>query len=164
MALRRYRNSPKIKASKLNSYDSLDSTWWEWRVEVTPGIGDLYGGGKLAIKAREAYNKLQNLENRFVGKITSRLKVKNRDRFVRNKRRNGGSDAKKGIRERNRQLGTKEDTRGKGGHHMDSVKDNPDRMTVPRNVDFLSRKDHLDAHGGKFGNSTSSNGVEIHRN
>ena len=144
--------------------DTLDSSWWEVCLEFVPVAGDLYGGGKLAIKVRKAYDKLQDLENKFVGKISNRLKGDKRKKFLDNKRRQGVRDARRDTDARNRQLGTNDQHRGLEGHHRDNVGSRPDRASDPRNIEFMDRNDHLEAHGGNFRNDTSSGGTNINRN
>lgn len=41
------------------------------------------------------------------------------------------------------------------GHHMKSVSKFPDMQGNPNNIQFLSRTEHLEAHGGSFQNPTS---------
>ena len=41
------------------------------------------------------------------------------------------------------------------GHHMVSVENNPDFQGCSDNIQFLSRPEHRDAHGGNFQNSTN---------
>jgi len=134
--------------------DSVDNSWWEWCIEFTPGVGDLYGGGKLALKAREAHNKLQDLENRVAGDIAKKLKGKDRDDFLNRERRAGVREAHQDARENNRRTGAGERHKGLEGHHGDSVEAHPDRAGDPRDIDFESRGKHLQSHGGNFQNPT----------
>ena len=145
---------------------SLDSSWWEVCIELIPAIGDLYGTGRLAQKIRRAYDKLQNLENKMVGKVSRRLKRSKakRDKFMKSMRGNGVRDARRDVKEMNKQLGTKARYKGRQGHHMDSVSLNPERASDPRNIEFLSKKEHLKRHGGDWRSPTSSGGRDIHRN
>ncbi len=45
--------------------DTLDSAWWEICIEFVPVAGDLYGGGRLAVKANKAWEKLDKLKKKF---------------------------------------------------------------------------------------------------
>ena len=38
--------------------------------------------------------------------------------------------------------------KGKGidGHHSDKVSENPDKMTDPRNIEFMKQEDHIKYH------------------
>ncbi len=142
---------------------TLDSSWWEVCIDVVPVIGDLYGTGKFAMKARNAFNKLQDLENQFVGKVSERLQrdARAKKEFTDKMRGKGVDDAKKDIKEQRRQMGTNEETEGRQGHHMDSVQTTPERMTDLRNIEFP--EDHLEKHDGNWRNPTKSSG-DIHRN
>ena len=45
--------------------------------------------------------------------------------------------------------------KGYQGHHINSIKNNPDMAGNPDNVEFLTRKEHLDSHGGNWRNPTT---------
>ena len=143
--------------------NTLDSSWWEICLEFIPVAGDIYGAGKLAVKVRKAYSRLQDLENKMVGKIAKRLKGKNRKKFMNNKRSQGVGDAKKDIDAKNIHTGSKDSYKGKQGHHGDNVATTPERASDPRNIDFQTPEEHLKSHGGDWKNPTKSKG-DIHRN
>jgi RHS repeat-associated protein len=144
--------------------DTLDSSWWETCIDLIPGVGDLYGAGKLAQKARKLYDLMQDLENRYVGKIAKSLGDTPAGKsFMKKMRRAGVNDAKTDTRNKNKQLGTNDQYKGKDGHHGDSVADNPDRASDPRNIDFMNRQDHFQCHNCNWQNQTSSPG-NIYRN
>ena len=44
--------------------------------------------------------------------------------------------------------------KGYQGHHINNVKDHPELAGNPDNIEFLTRKEHLDRHGGNFRNET----------
>lgn len=132
----------------------LDSTWWELCLEATPGFGDVYGAGRLGMKVREAYAHLQDLENKWVGKLAEAMPDAARAQFMRNMRRLGVNDRKKDIDAQNCHMGTDYEYEGLQGHHRFSVGAHPDRATDPRNIEFLDRQSHLDAHGGDYRNAT----------
>jgi hypothetical protein len=135
--------------------DSMDNAWWEWCIEVIPVAGDLYGGGKLATKAREAYNKLQDLENRVADGIAKKLKGKDRDDFIKLERERGVREARQDADMNNRMTGANERHEGFDGHHGDSVQQNPGRAGDPRNIEFQDRTTHQQSHGGNFQNQTN---------
>ncbi|MBL9075940.1 MAG: hypothetical protein JNL08_00470 [Planctomycetes bacterium] len=158
------KNELKEMASEIaDILDSLDSSWWEWCLEVIPVVGDLYGGGKLAVKAREAYNRLQDLENRLADKIAKKLKGKERDDFLRRERGAGVREARQDADMNNRVNGANEEHKGLEGHHGDSVHDHPERAGDPRNIEFQDRATHQQSHGGNFQNQTHS-GTMVNRN
>jgi RHS repeat-associated protein len=49
--------------------------------------------------------------------------------------------------------------KGYYGHHLNSVKANPELAGVPDNIGFVNKTEHLDAHGGNWRNQTS--GVKL---
>ncbi len=134
----------------------LDSEWWEVLIEVTPVIGDFYGTSKFAIKVKKTYNKLQDLENKYVEKIYESLPPELKKEFKKIMRNKGVSDAR-----RDQKAGYRDDVveekyvRSKKGdsfeervegHHKESVSENPDKMTDPRNIEFMKNKDHKKVH------------------
>jgi RHS repeat-associated protein len=143
---------------------SLDSTWWEICIELSPVLGDFYGGGKLALKARDAYDQLQDLENKYVEKIYDSLPKSQREKFMASMRRAGVRDARVDTKTLDKVTGSATNIKGKQGHHMDNVKSTPGRASDPRNIDFQTPSEHLDSHEGNWRNDTSSNGVNIYRN
>ena len=59
----------------------LDNTWQENLIEMIPIAGDIYGLGKFGQKIAVAYEKLQDLENKYVGKIYNSLSDKAKKDF-----------------------------------------------------------------------------------
>lgn len=142
---------------------TLDSSWWEIALEFVPVVGDLYGAGKFAKKIAKAYDKLQDLENKWIGKIADGLPKAQRDKFIENMRKLGVSDAKKDIDARKLQTGKVEVYKGKQGHHRTSVSADPSKAADPRGIEFASRRAHLKRHRGNFRNRTRSS-VQRRRN
>lgn len=48
-----------------------------------------------------------------------------------------------------------DDGRAFEGHHMKSVEQYPDYQENPQNIEFLTRNEHIEAHGGNFQNPTN---------
>jgi len=44
---------------------------------------------------------------------------------------------------------------GYEGHHINNVKDHPNQAGNPANVEFVTRKEHLNVHQGNFKNKTT---------
>ena len=47
---------------------TLDNSWWENALELVPVAGDIYGSTKFVKQVTKAYDKLQDLENKYVGR------------------------------------------------------------------------------------------------
>ena len=139
--------------------DSLDDEWWEVCLELPPGIGDMYGAGNLARKLSKAHDALQDLENKYVKKLSDRLGTP----FIQRMRNNGVRDARNDVDFRNKVTGRNDKHKGLDGHHRDSVNENPGRASDPRNVDFQDRKTHFESHDNNWQNQTKSPG-NIYRN
>ncbi len=45
--------------------------------------------------------------------------------------------------------------KGQEGHHINNVKDHPDKAGDPNNIEFVTRKEHLQKHNGNFKNKTT---------
>ena len=134
----------------------LDSEWWEVALECVPLAGDIYGTSKFAIKVKKAYNRLQDLENKYVEKIYESLPPELKKEFKKTMRNKGVSDAR-----RDQKAGYRTDVdeekyvRSKksdpiedriDGHHESSVNENPGKMTDPREIRFMKNKDHKKVH------------------
>jgi RHS repeat-associated protein len=126
----------------------LDNTWQENLIELIPGVGDVYGAGKFGKKIADAYRKLQELENKYVGKIYDSLGSDElKDKFKKNMRRNGVLDAR-----RDQKAGVKvkgeiyEKGKSIDGHHIIKVSDDASKMTDPENIRFMIRKEHIKLH------------------
>ncbi len=143
---------------------TLDSAWWEICIEFFPVIGDVYGTGKFALKARKAYDKMQDLENKYVKKIYDSLPKSKRKDFMNEMRQRGVYGAKVDTKAYDDVTGSVTDIKGKHGHHTDSVSSHPERASDPRGIDWKSPTDHLKEHGGNWQNPTSSGGKNNYRN
>ncbi|MDD1796158.1 RHS repeat-associated core domain-containing protein, partial [Enterovibrio sp. ZSDZ42] len=125
--------------------DSLDGPWWETAIELVPIAGDIYGGTKMGQRLKKAYDRLQDLENKYVEEIAKTLKGKDRERFLNNMRRRGVDDSKKDY-----DYMGKPYKKGDQGHHDYEVQNHPGKATDPRDIQPLNRQEHLDAHDGDF--------------
>ena len=146
---------------------------------IIPGIGDAAKGAKKANAAKVA----KTMDNaKTVAKMGEKLKgaekAVEKSADVAKLRRQAVNTAwkqekelvestGKGSREwtkmEKKQLLDNGKVKGYDGHHMDSVKNNPDKAGDPNNIEFQSRNEHLDAHGGNWKNQTSSEGKSINR-
>ena len=126
----------------------LDNSAWENVVELTPVVGDIYGSAKFVNKLRKVYNKLQDLENKYVDKIQNSLPKTQRKHFIERMRRLGVEDARKDQAKKLGHGGNLKYEKNKGidGHHKESVLLHPDKMTDPRNIKFMYKKDHIKYH------------------
>ena len=127
----------------------LDNSWWETALELIPVAGDIYGSAKFVNKLRKVYDKLQDLENKYVDKIQKSLPKKLRKQFIERMRRLGVEDARKDQSKGLENIGGDlkyESNKGIDGHHKESVSLHPDKMTDPRNVEFMYKKDHVKYH------------------
>jgi RHS repeat-associated protein len=139
----------------------LDSEWWETAIELIPVAGDAYGGTQFAIKLKRAYDKLQDLENKYVDQIYRSLPASLREKFKAKMRRKGVADAKK-----DQMAGARTDKKfedesiykkGKygdrssqiDGHHIEDVLNNPSMMSDPRNIFLLDFSRHVRVHRDK---------------
>ena len=96
----------------------------------------------------KAYDKLQDLENKYVGEIYKCLPKGQRDKFVKNMRSRGVTDARK-DQAKSLDVGgdVKYEKGGKtDGHHTEKVSENPDKMTDPRTIEFKKQEDHIKYH------------------
>ena len=126
----------------------LDNSWWETALELIPVAGDIYGSAKFVKKLRKVYDKLQDLENKYVDKIQKSLPEKQRKQFIERMRRRGVEDARK-DQSKGLDIGGDlkyESNKGIDGHHKESVSLHHDKMTDPRNVEFMYKKDHVKYH------------------
>ena len=120
----------------------LDNSWWETALELIPVAGDIYGSAKFVKKLRKVYDKLQDLENKYVDKIQKSLPEKQRKQFIERMRRRGVEDARK-DQSKGLDIGGDlkyESNKGIDGHHKESVSLHHDKMTDPRNVEFMYKK------------------------
>ena len=127
---------------------TLDNSWWENALELVPVAGDIYGSTKFVKQVTKAYDKLQDLENKYVGEIYKCLPKGQRDKFVKNMRSRGVTDARK---DQAKGLDVGGDVKYKkgqkiDGHHKEKVSDNHDKMTDPRNIEFMKQEDHIKYH------------------
>ena len=126
----------------------LDNSWWETGLELIPVVGDIYGSTEFVRKMAKVYDRLQDLENKYVEKIYKSLPAKERKKFVERMRSKGVRDART---DRSHGLDVGGDVKYKkgqkiDGHHKEKVSDNPDKMTDPRNIEFMKQEDHIKLH------------------
>lgn len=129
-------------------YLLIDSEWWEMAIEMVPVAGDAYGATKFGKRIAAAYSKMQEIENKYVEKIYNSLPSSEKERFKKNMRKAGVRDAK---RDQNSGIFNGEQFIGDGkvdGHHIESVLDNPARMTDPSNIRMMKKEDHKALHSG----------------
>ncbi|MEH0152860.1 SpvB/TcaC N-terminal domain-containing protein [Limibacter armeniacum] len=127
--------------------DILESEWWETAIELIPVAGDAYGATKFGKKVVKAYEKLQDLENKYVEKIYNALPASEKKKFKRNMRSNGVRDAQKDQASGVEGLGVKyEKNKNIEGHHKKFVKDDPSQMSDPRNIEFMDKENHIKLH------------------
>ena len=127
---------------------ALDNTWWENAFELLPVVGDIYGTSKFAKQMRTVYDKLQDLENKYVGEIYNSLPIDKQKIFVQNMRRKGVADARKDQAKGLPIGGKTKYEKGKKihGHHRESVSKHKEKMTDPRVIDFLEEQEHINYH------------------
>ena len=151
--LRKYMTKDMMKQFAKDVDDitsTLDSEWYEVAIEMIPGVGDAYGITKFGKQIAEVYEKVQDLENKYVGKIYKTLDKDEAKKFVKNMRRKGVLDARKdqkaGVK-----IGDVKYEKGKkiDGHHEEEVHDTPSQMTDPRNIRFLEEEKHIEIHKEK---------------
>lgn len=136
--------------------DGLDSEWWETAIELIPVAGDIYGTAKFSKKVKKAYDQLQDLENKYMGKIYESLPKEARAKFKKAMRDKGVSDARRdqkaGYRDNYNEetyVKTKKSDPIENrieGHHLEEVSTNPDKMGDPRNIRFKTHNDHKEIH------------------
>ena len=129
--------------------DMLDNSWWETAIEFIPVAGDIYGSTKFVNKLRKVYDKLQDLENKYVDNIQKSLSGKQRKQFIKRMRRRGIDDARKDQSKGLENIGGDlkyEKNKDIVGHHKESVSLHPEKMTDPRNVEFMYNTDHVKYH------------------
>lgn len=59
-----------------------------------------------------------------------------------------------GLKQKKKELEQTGKVKGYEGHHINNVKDHPEMAGNPDNITFVTRREHLDAHGGNFRNKT----------
>lgn len=138
--------------------DSLNGSGWETAVELVPVVGDIYGAGKGAKQVKEAYNRLQDLENKYVGKIASSLSIKERQKFLDKMRSRGVADSKK-----DHEFVGNPYKKGEQGHHRNNVADHNSLSTDPRYIEPLDRAEHLKKHRGDFRNKTTGDILDMYK-
>ena len=126
----------------------LDNSWWETALELIPVAGDIYGSTKFVKKLKTVYDRLQDLENKYVEKIQNSLPEKQRKQFMSRMRNLGVEDARK-DQSRGLDIGGSlkyEKNKKIEGHHINSVSKHPDQATDPRNIIFMNKEDHIKYH------------------
>ena len=137
--------------------DTLDSEWWETAIELVPVAGDVYGASKFGIKVAKAYEKLQDLENKYIKKLDDLLPASVKKEFRDKMRRKGVSDAKIDQKAGARTDIADEEIYTKTkisdpienrieGHHLELVSENKAKMADPRNIRFKTNKEHKKIH------------------
>ena len=109
----------------------LDNSWWETALELIPVAGDIYGSTKFVKKLKTVYDRLQDLENKYVDKIQNNLPEKQRKQFMSRMRNLGVEDARK-DQSRGLDIGGSlkyEKNKKIEGHHINSVSKHPDQAT-----------------------------------
>jgi len=126
----------------------LDNSWWETGLELIPVVGDIYGSTEFVRKMAKVYDRLQDLENKYVKKIYESLPAKERKKFVERMRSKGVQDARIDQSHGLDMGGKVKYEKGKqiDGHHKKSVSLHKDKMTDPRNIEFKKREDHIKYH------------------
>ena len=140
--LGRYMSQSQRKEFMSNIADvlgSLDSSPLEIAFELIPVVGDIYGAGKFGNQVASAYDKMQNLENKWAGKIYDSLPADQKKKFVIAMRNAGVRDAKQDS-------GYPRTGSGLEGHHIDPVSKNKSTMSDPRNIDMLTPEAHKEIH------------------
>ena len=126
----------------------LDDTWWEIAIELVPVVGDIYGTSSFLKKITNVYDKLQDLENKYVEKIANSLSKNEKEKFIKNMRNAGVRDAR--IDQANKLEHVKGEqyipNKNIEGHHKNTVKDDKSQMSDPRNIEFMNRDKHKQIH------------------
>ncbi len=135
------KNMAKQFAKDLDGVlEILDNSWWETAIELVPVVGDVYGATKFGKKVAKAFDKLQDLENKYIDKIYESLPASEKKKFKKSMRNAGVRDARKDQAAGVDGLGVKyEKGKGVDGHHKTMVKDDPGQMTDPRNIEFMKK-------------------------
>jgi len=125
----------------------FDGNGWEMLLEAVPIVGDIYGGTKFTKDRVKAYERLQGLENKYVERIYKSLPKKEAEKFKRAMRNAGVRDARNDQKNEVKTLG---ETYVKGnnieGHHKTPVSKDISQSSDPRNIEFMSRKNHQELH------------------
>lgn len=126
----------------------LDDEWWEIGIELIPIVGDIYGTSSFVKKMTRVYDKLQDLENKYVEKIANSLNKIDKEKFIKNMRNAGVRDAR--IDQANKLEHVKGEqylpNNNIEGHHKNMVKDDKSKMSDPRNIEFMNRDKHKQIH------------------
>ena len=116
-------------------------------IEFIPFVGDVYGAGKFVNKVAKVYEKLQDLENKYIEKIYKSLPKKEAQKFKKAMRNAGVRDARNDQKNGVETLG---ETYSKGnnteGHHKIPVSEDVSQSSDPRNIEFMSRDKHQKVH------------------
>jgi hypothetical protein len=149
----------------------LDEEWWETAIELVPIAGDAYGTTKFGIKLKRAYDKMQDLENKYIGKLHDLLPKSLQEELKKKSRRKGVRDAKvdqkAGARNTEEYDGEeiyvkakKDDIENQieGDHIIPVIKD-PSKMQDPRNIRFKTNANHKE----KTRSENTKGGKKVHR-
>jgi RHS repeat-associated protein len=141
----------------------LDAEWWETAIEMVPVAGDVYGTSQFALKLKKAYDRLQDLENKYIGKLDDLLPKSLSDDIKKKMRNHGINDAKIDQKNGFRDLINEEkyiknqsgDIKNNiEGHHKVFVSHDASQMGDPRNILFKTHTDHKKIH---------NKGKKVHR-
>ena len=126
----------------------LDNSWWETAIEFVPVAGDIYGSAKFTKQMKTVYDRLQDIENKYVGKVTASLPKEERKKFIQRMRSKGVADARKDQAKGLEMGGKTKYIKNKGieGHHINKVSDFSEEMTDPRNILFMEHQEHINYH------------------
>jgi len=141
----RYMDDDMAKSFRKDLGDvasSMDSEPYEMVLEIIPIVGDIYGGAKFSKQVTNAYNRMQDLENAYIQKILDKLPVSQRADFLKAIRNMGVRDAKK-------DLDLPRTGCGYDMHHICEVHSAPDKASDPRNIEPMTREDHIEHHKKK---------------
>ena len=118
--------------------------------EFIPFVGDIYGAGKFVNKVAKVYEKLQDLENKYVERIYKLLPKKEAEKFKRAMRNAGVRNARN---DQKNEVKTLAETYSKGnsieGHHKVLLSRDVSQSSDPRNIEFMSRSKHQEIHKTK---------------
>jgi len=127
------------------------------------------GGAGAAIKAYRAADKLKDIR-KGASKIAKETAQQAEKKVVEKERRKAvkeawqqeknlveetGRGTKKWDASQKKELLEKGKVKGQEGHHIDNVKDHPEKAGDPNNIEFVTRKEHLQKHDGNFKNKTT---------
>ena len=99
-----------------------------------------------------AWRKIQDVENKYIGQIVKNMPVKDRKKFLKRMRGKGVEDARKdqlaGVKSKGVSKHKPDGSKNPDvqGHHKDFVSRNPEKMTDPSNNRFMDKEAHKRYH------------------